>query len=238
MHGQHIASSNRSFAVRRSLRCFAHALTLAGALTAMPSYGFDNFVSPNKEELAMTSVPGHPGAPAAILFREEITNDSKKSVQHYERIKVLTEEGKRYANVELQFASMLGDGWAGSSDNLMVDSISGRTIEPDGRVVPFTGKPYLKMLEKGNGLKIQEKVFTLPEVQVGSILEYRYATRYDNYVEPPTWLVQDDLYVKEGHFVWYPTDQELVDSEGNEITTITWFPILPPSAKIDRHDMP
>ena len=30
-------------------------------------------------------------------------------------------------------------------------SITGRTIHPDGTIIPFTGKPYLKVLEKGQG---------------------------------------------------------------------------------------
>ena len=197
----------------------------------------DGFSAPTQEELALKEVPGFPGAPAIILYREEITNDSKQSVLHYERIKVLTEEGKRYANVQLTFASLTGDGWK-AGDNLNIDSIAGRTIEPDGRIVPFTGKPYLKVLEKGDRLKYQEKVFTLPEVEVGSILEYRYATRYENFYESPTWMIQDDLYVKQAHFAWYPTSNSLIDEDGKLITTISWFPLLPPGAKIERHDIP
>ncbi len=55
--------------------------------------------------------------------------------------------------------------------------ISGRTIHADGTIIPFTGKPYLKVMEKTEGVKVQERVFTLPDVEVGSIIEYRYATR-------------------------------------------------------------
>lgn len=208
-------------------------LFLASARVALAS----DFLPPTPEELKMTSVPGYPGVPAVILYREQVTNDSKRSVQHYQRIKVLTEEGKRYANVELQFASFTGNGWEGS-DGLMVESITGRTVEPDGRIVPFTGKPYLKLIEKGNGLKFQEKVFTLPEVEVGSIIEYRYFTRYDNFYESPTWLIQDDLFVKQAHFAWYPTTESLIDSEGQAITSISWFPILPAGAKIERRELP
>ena len=42
----------------------------------------------------MTSLPGLPGAAAVVLFREEVTDDDMPSVQHYDRIKVLTKDGK------------------------------------------------------------------------------------------------------------------------------------------------
>ena len=60
----------------------------------------------------------------------------------YVRLKVLTESGKKYANVEL--------GYASSNDNgsISVDDIEGRTIHPDGTIIPFTGKPYEKLIEK------------------------------------------------------------------------------------------
>jgi hypothetical protein len=35
----------------------------------------DGFVKPTAEELAMTSLPGYPGAPAVVLFQEESTTD-------------------------------------------------------------------------------------------------------------------------------------------------------------------
>ncbi len=93
------------------------------------------------------------------------------------------------------------------------------------------------VIEKGDGFKLQEKVFTLPDVQVGSIIEYRYFTRYDNFYESPAWMIQDELFVKDGHFVWYPTNQSLIDEEGKEINSISWFPLLPPDAKIERRDL-
>ena len=71
-------------------------------------------------------------------------------------------------------------------DDKTLDDIAGRTIHADGTIIPFTGKPYLKVLEKGKDVKVQERVFTLPDVEVGSIIEYRYATRIaDNIYEAP-----------------------------------------------------
>ncbi len=211
--------------------CFMLATYGAGAWAA-------DFLKPTAEELSMTSLKGYPGVPAVILYREEITKDDLHVVQHYERLKVLTDEGKRYANVELGYVSSTGGVFV-SGDNKVLEDISGRTIHADGTMIPFTGKPYLKVLEKSEGYKIQQKVFTLPDVEVGSIIEYRYNTRInDNIYESPTWMIQDDLYVREAHFAWWPTNKSLIDEDQRPITTISWFPVLPVGAKIESHEMP
>lgn len=213
---------------------FSAFLLAVSSLSCVSAFAVDTFTKPTPEELSMTSLPGYPGAPAVILFREEITKDDYHDVQHYDRIKILTEEGKKYANVELAFVSSSGF-YYDFADDKMVGDIVGRTIHADGTIIPFTGKPYLKVLEKFGGVKVQEKVFTLPDVEVGSIIEYRYATRYnDNVYEAPTWWIQDDLYLQHGHFVWYPTTRSMEDEDGAMINSISWFPILPPNAKIER----
>ncbi|MGA7155495.1 MAG: DUF3857 and transglutaminase domain-containing protein [Acidobacteriaceae bacterium] len=197
-----------------------------------------NFTKPTAEELSMTSLPGYPGAAAVVLFREQITNDDLHVVYHYDRIKVLTKDGEKYANVQLPFITTTGDSGYNDDDKSLGD-IAGRTIHADGTIIPFTGKPYLKVLEKGKDAKFQERVFTLPDVEVGSIIEYRYATRIaDNAFEAPDWYIQGDLYVKSAHYVWYPTEIPLINSRQQPLTTITWFPILPEGVAIQHHDIP
>lgn len=233
-----------------------HAVLLLAVVLAccVRAYAGDLFVKPTAEELAMTAIPGYPGAAAVVLYREEITKDDLHVVLHYDRIKILTEEGKKYANVELRFSSARAAEME-ASDDTMVGDIVGRTIHADGSIIPFTGKPYLKVVEKEHDVnfegvdlqklrfdevKIQEKVFTLPAVEVGSIIEYRYSTRYgDHSFEAPDWYIQGDLYLKAAHYTWYPTTEELSDGEtGAPINSITWFPILPENAKIVSHTVP
>lgn len=186
----------------------------------------------------MTSLPGYPGAAAVVLNREETTKDDMHAVFHYERIKILSKEGEKYANVALPFVSTSQNSSSGSGDDKTLEQISGRTIHADGSVIPFTGKPYLKMLEKGQDVKVQERVFTLPDVEVGSILEYRYATHIaDNVYESPDWFIQGPVYVRQAHYLWYPTSKELVNEKGL-ISAITWFPILPQGVQIERHEIP
>src|SRR5258705_5659464 len=67
-----------------------------------------------------------------------------------------------------------------------VEGVQGRTIHPDGKIIPFTGKPYEKLIEKTQGVKVMAKVFTMPDVEVGSIIEYRYRLQYDDrYLQSP-----------------------------------------------------
>src|SRR5205823_267184 len=149
----------------------------------------DQWTAPTPEELKMTAASEAPGAPAIYLNREEITDDQLHMWRKYARIKVLTEGGKEYANVEVgQYNSSEHGGYK-------IEAVSGRTIHPDGTITPFTGKPYEKLIEKGQGYKETAKVFTLPSVEVGSIIEYRYELRYDdNYYIAPSWFIQSDLF--------------------------------------------
>ncbi len=199
---------------------------------SVPALFAQQWTQPTPEELSMTSIPQVPGAAAVILYEEEKTDDALHSDSHYSRIKVLTEGGKEQANVELRYVG--GDrGWD-------VSDVSGRTIQPDGTVVPFTGKPYDKLVVKAGDIKVKEKVFTLPAVQVGSILEYRYKLRWDdNLYRSPDWYIQGDLYVRKAHYDWRPTHRTTVDSKGNvSYGGASWTPFLPEGAKVVQTSMP
>jgi hypothetical protein len=191
-------------------------LCLHGTRTALASTKV-NFVAPTPEELAMTSVPGHPGLNAVVLNREEVTQDTEGRVLHYSRIKVLTDDGRDYANVSLSIVH--------GKDNRKIVDIQGRTIEPDGTIVIFSGAPYEKVLEKRHKSKLLETVFTLPDVRVGSILEYSYVEQFSRFVDAPTWDVQGELFVRREHFTWNPLS--FVRGEHFSLTKVAHSDILP-----------
>jgi hypothetical protein len=170
----------------------------------------------------MTSLPQQPGAPAAILLREETADDKNNYHSVYMRIKVLTEAGRKYADVELPY----------NRRNFTIAQISGRTVHTDGSVVPFEGKPFDKVVVKGHGARYQVKSFTLPDVQVGSILDFRYSLRYaDNVLIPPQWIVQDELFQKKATFKYIPFqgkgNTEVVLAHGQLANHVAWTPYLP-----------
>jgi hypothetical protein len=196
----------------------------------------DQWTAPTPEELKMTSQPQVPGAAAVYLSREILTDDSLHMYSYYVRLKVLTEEGKKYGDVQLSFLK----GSEGVSTT--VSDIAGRTVQPDGTIVPFTGKPFEKMVEKTKDIKVMSKVFSMPAVQVGSILEYRYKLRWDDYYfQSPNWYPQEALFSRKAHYIWKPTDKQLISkSNGHETLSnnIAWSPILPENAKVKDTVLP
>ena len=200
--------------------------TAALALLVAAAQVQAQWTAPTPEELSMTSIPQVPGAVAAYLFKEEIADDGLHMQSFYYRIKILTEGGKDLANVELPF-------YAGES-GITLDTISGRTIHADGTIIPFTDKPYEKVVEKAQGYKIKVKVFSLPAVEVGSIIEYRYSLRLDDHwFQHPDWIIQTSLFTRKAHYMWRPTDRQLNSPDGKQVSSsVAWTPLLPPGVQI------
>jgi hypothetical protein len=218
--------------MNRTLRCTIANCLPALLLVLIACAAHAQWTAPTAEELKMTAQPEVPGASAVYLFREEITDDKQHSWSVYARVKVLTERGKDLANVELKQ-------YSGSDDTgYSITDVQGRTIHSDGTIIPFVGKPLEKLIEKSKGYKVMAKVFTLPDVEVGSILEYRYKLRYDdNRYMSPEWFVQSDLYTRKAHYLWWPTDEQLIshDEGGEQLTSsIMWTPILPKGTEVKQ----
>ncbi|MBB5338268.1 DUF3857 domain-containing protein [Tunturiibacter gelidoferens] len=217
-----------------SSRTLCLTLLSALALLATP-FAHAQWTVPTPEELSMTSQPEVPGAAAVYLFREETTEDNLHMFSTYVRLKVLTERGKEHANVELGYEHSSEGG------STVIDDIQGRTIHPDGTIIPFTGKPYEKLVEKTQGLRFMAKVFTLPDVEVGSIIEYRYKLRLgDNWFRAPQWYIQSSLYTRKARYSWKPTNKQLISNEeGGQLTnTISWTKILPTGTELKQTQLP
>lgn len=158
----------------------------------------DDWLPISPEEISMKDYAASPGAHAVLLYREVRTDDVASVENNYIRIKILTEEGKKYANVELSYIR----------DFNRIGDIKARTVRPDGSVVKFEGEVFEKTLVKARGAKIQAKTFSFPEVQVGSIIEYRYTNRWDTrQLFSPKWRPQFELPTKKAKFWFkpYPT---------------------------------
>jgi hypothetical protein len=169
------------------LRCLPLFLALAS-----PALLLAQFQQPTAEELKMTADPKAPGAAAVYLYREEITDDFAHFHSFYERIKVLADKGKELATVNIPYVP--------GADK--VTKIEGRTIHADGTVIPLTVKPDDLVDFKTKGYQVKSVVFTLPSVEVGSILEYRYT--YSGATFAPTWWIQQPYFVHKAHYSFHP----------------------------------
>jgi hypothetical protein len=183
--------------ILRPLRLTAFILVLAAFAGLPASVWAVGFQPVSPEELKLTSEPKAPGAPAIILFRQ-VDRDDRGQTAHedvYFRIKILTEEGRKYADVEIPFWKSQGD----------VVNIHARTIKSDGSIVSFAGKPFDKEIVKARGVKYMAKTFTLPDVQVGGIIEYYYTTDFsEKFVFDSHWILSNELFTKNAKFSLKP----------------------------------
>jgi hypothetical protein len=153
----------------------------------------------SQEELKMASLPEAPGAPAVILYRQVDRDDGRSAHEfNYVRIKILTEEGRKYANVEIPFFKETGT----------VLGIKARSIRADGSIAQFDGKVYEQTIVKAKGFKYLAKTFTLPDVQIGSIIEYHYMTDYNEaYVYDSNWVLSNELFTMHAKFSLKPNPE-------------------------------
>lgn len=155
-------------------------------------FGSVKWIQASPDELKMASDPKAPDAPAVYLNYEEYVDIKAHFHRVYARIKILTERGKEeYGDVEIPF----------ETGATAIRGIEARTVEADGSVVPFTGTPIDKEVVKFGHTRVMEKVFSMPNVQVGSILEYQWERQYDDwYVFPPSWDLQKPIFMHDGHY--------------------------------------
>jgi len=213
-------------------------LSFAAIALSLSSCSFSQtqFKQPTPEELKMTSDPKAPGADAVYLNIEEVSNDPLHYETVYARIKVLTEKGKDMATVDVPY---LRGGYK-------VADVKGRTIHADGQVIPLEGKPDDLLISKKGDREIGRKVFNLPSVEVGSILEYRYQIDHGDYYTSPEWEIQKKYFVHSAHYQFSPfktfmpgaheaSSNYLVDNRGRTVNTLIWWAKLPPGNSIQSN---
>jgi hypothetical protein len=204
------------------LRCALVLVVIAASVAAVAQ----KFQEPTKEELQMTSDPKAPGAPAEFLYREEVTDNAYHFISEYARIKVLTEAGKEWATVEVPYSG------AGTPP-----MIAGRTIHADGTVIPLAGKPEDLLVTKSFRRHLRARVFNLPSVEVGSILEYKWtmpmgegeiggaSSDMQSFMNSalassiPYWDVQQDIFVRKERFYYNPLGDLEKNVTGNQSVT-------------------
>jgi transglutaminase-like putative cysteine protease len=172
---------------------FACVVLVAAASYWMRSAVADEWQPISPEELKMTSVAEAPGAAAVILYRQVDRDDNARtgSQYNYVRIKILTEEGRKYGDVEIPFFKAQGT----------IHGLRARTIRPDGTIANFEGRPFDKTIVKAKGLKYLAKTLSMPDVQVGSIIEYHYTEDLqEGLVFDSHWILSDELFTKRAKF--------------------------------------
>jgi transglutaminase-like putative cysteine protease len=185
---------NRTRVLVLGLSAIAVMLWLAFA-KAVPAG--DDWLPITPADLALKDNPASPGANAMILYRRSYVDARRASIdgefdEEYIRIKIFTEAGvKKETNPGLQF-------WKEESD---IRDIRARTIRPDGSVVNFDGKVFEKIVEKTGENSHLAKTFSLPNVEPGCIVEYKYRQEFKpRFLYSQHWVVSGRLFTRDASF--------------------------------------
>ena len=101
-------------------------LGLLATFVVMSTVHAEEWLPVTPEELQMKSEPKAPAAAAVFLYRQVDRDDNAPDEVVYERIKILTDEGRKYGNVEIPYVK----------EKEAIRSIKARTIRPDGSIAP------------------------------------------------------------------------------------------------------
>lgn len=172
-------------------------ILLVAVLCPLRAYAL-GFQPVSPDELKLTSEPKAPGASAVILYRQVDRDDNGKTSHedNYFRIKILQEAGRSHADIEIPFSKEGGEN---------IVNIKARTIRPDGSIANFEGKVFETTIVKAKGVKYLAKTFTLPDVQVGSIIEYLYTIDLsERFIYNSRWIISNELFTKNAKFSLKP----------------------------------
>jgi len=191
------------------LRLLFRTLSIATAVLLCSSAGWASadWLPVPKEDMAMKEFTPIPGTHAVILYRKLERDDYEGWEREYVRIKILDEEGKVAGNIET----------TAYPDAMRLTNLEARTVEPDGSIVPFQGQPADKLLAKYKGVHWNRKTFAMPDVRVGSIIEYRYTIKWS-----PDWVYDSEWQVA----AYVPTrdaDFSLRFANERGVGGITWM---------------
>ncbi len=107
-----------------------------------------------------------------LLMYQEWGKDSYTERQRHDVVAILTEKGFRYANFRIIYPNK----------NSALIAFAARTINEDGTATPLEPEWVFDDEVKGDEYGAKVRVFTFPNVKVGSILEVQYTLR-DDYVD-------------------------------------------------------
>ena len=146
------------------------------------------------KEFEFSNLPGkeeYPEAGAVIILDEgelEITpaQNMYQTVFYRHRIlKVLNTQGQKYANVAIPY-----------SPQSYVDNIQARTISPKGKITVLDKKNIFDINLYPNFIFFSDqraKLFTMPAVENGAVIEYSYQLRFPTKTLRHSWSFQDEV---------------------------------------------
>jgi hypothetical protein len=158
--------------MKRSLSLIIFLILFLSSFTAVNAG--DEWKPVTPEELALKAPKVEKDADAEAIFwdvKVDDSSDSELALKHYIRIKIFTERGReKYSKIDLLYIK-------GSK----VKDVAARVIKSDGTIIELRKEEIIeRMIAKADGLKVKAKSFAVPNLEPGSILEYRWREVYDD----------------------------------------------------------
>lgn len=153
------------------------------------------FGKPTLEELNMTTYAPDSSAAAVVLYKKTdvsyriIANDFQIIYVHKVKIKVLKSEGTNYANVAVSYYESKNN--ATSKESITQLDANAYNLE-NGKIVRTKMKKDLVFKERLNNSHMQLK-FSIPQVKVGTVIEYEYQLQSDFYYSINNWKAQEEI---------------------------------------------
>jgi hypothetical protein len=196
--------------MKLSPRTFRIGLAFIGLLYGTPALmaqTVPTWPAVSAQDLGLKESPINAGEPAMILYYELQTDNAKSTESKFVRIKIFREEGKKYADIQIPYIEK----------QMQVDQIQARTISPNGQATEFDGQIFDKEVVKTRRFRYNTKTLTLPDIQVGSILEYSYRVHWHEGI--PALFKNPSGYLIDGVYAWpaadWPIQQELSIRHGH-----------------------
>ncbi len=155
----------------------------------------------SKEDLAMQVYTPDSLAEAVILEKIGKLRFDRRGQKFvyllnvHQRIKILSEAGFDFADISIRYFHL--------ERKEKVRNLKAQIIQPDGTIEELSKDKFFS--EKTNKYW-GKKTFTFPNVQVGSILEFKYELQSERWTVPRDWHFQYDIPVRHSQFTFRNDD--------------------------------
>lgn len=154
----------------------------------LPSVSMAQFKPITEEHQNLKEAPGYPGAPAIFLYETahltlmDYPRMMESKIEIQVRKKILSQQGlEEHSRVEIQH-----------SNNVRIASIDARTVLPNGKTITVDESSiFEEELSQREGISITR--ITFPAVEVGAILDYRYALQWGSLHIVYPWYFNNSL---------------------------------------------
>ena len=174
-----------------------HMMLLAATMT-VNAQGIEpnlKWGKPTDQELNMTEYAADKDADAVVLYHktdvsyEFINNDFKVFYRVNTRLKVLKPEGKRLADVQIAYV----ENETNRTRHEIIGGLKATAYNmEDGKLVKTKMERSMTSVERLDKNQLVTK-FSVPQVKVGTVIEYEYRIESDYYGNIRDWYAQRDI---------------------------------------------